>query len=81
MVAGLPLLATRCGGYEELVSDGENGLLVDIGDSAAIAEALDGLAADTGLQATLSQQARQHVIETFDLSVMLAAYQQVYDAL
>ena len=81
MVAGLPLLATRCGGYEELVSDGENGLLVEIGNATAIAAALEVLATDSGLQATIARHAREHVMETFDLSVMLAAYQQVYDAL
>jgi len=81
MVAGVPLVATRCGGYEELVSDGENGLLVEIGNSRAIADALDLLAADTGLQETLAQQAREYAIETFDLSTMLAEYEKVYDVL
>jgi glycosyltransferase involved in cell wall biosynthesis len=81
MVAGLPLVATRCGGYEELVSDRENGLLVDIGNSRAIADTLESLADNTGLQATLAQQARKHVIQTFDLSIMLAEYEKVYDVL
>ena len=81
MVAGRPLVATRCGGYEELVNDGENGLLVEIGNATAIADALELLAADTNLQATLALQASKHVLETFDLSVMLAEYQKVYDAL
>ena len=81
MVAGLPLVATRCGGYEELVSDGENGLLVDIGNSRAIADALDSLAADAGLQEKLAQQARKYAIETFDLGSMLAEYEKVYDVL
>jgi glycosyltransferase involved in cell wall biosynthesis len=81
MAAGCPLVATRCGGYEELVSDGENGLLVDVGDSRAIAEALELLANDAGLQTRLAQHARKHVIEIFDQRVMLAAYQQAYDVL
>jgi len=81
MVAGRPLVATRCGGYEELVNDGENGLLVEIGNATAIAAALEVLATDSGLQATIARHAREHVMETFDLSVMLAAYQQVHDAL
>lgn len=81
MVAGLPLVATRCGGYVELITDGENGVLADIGDSRAIADALDRLAADTGLQETLAHQARNYAIETFDLSVMLAEYEKIYDTL
>jgi glycosyltransferase involved in cell wall biosynthesis len=81
MVAGLPLVATRCGGYEELVADRENGVLVDVGDPRAIADALELLVNDVGLQDKLAQQARKHVIETFDLSAMLAGYEKVYDAL
>lgn len=81
MVAGLPLVATRCGGYEELITDGENGVLADIGDSRAIADALEILTADSGLQETLSHQARKYAIETFDLSVMLAEYEKIYDML
>ena len=81
MVAGVPLVATRCGGYEELVSDGENGLLLDIGNSRAIADTLDLLAANTGLQETLAQQARKYAIETFELGAMLSEYEKVYDVL
>ena len=81
MVAGLPLVATRCGGYEELVSDGENGLLVENGNATAIADTLERLVADTGLQEALAQQAREHAINTFGLNVMLSGYEVVYGAL
>ena len=36
--AGLPLVATRCGGPEEIVDDGVSGFLVPVGDVAAMAE-------------------------------------------
>ena len=81
MVAGVPLLATRCGGYEELVSEGENGLLVEINNPGAIADALELLASNAGLRTRLAKQAKQHVIKTFDLGVMLSGYEKVYDAL
>ncbi len=79
MAAGLPLLATRCGGYEELVIDRENGWLVDVGDSGAIADAIETLVDSPKTRTELAEQARKHVIETFDISVMLGAYEAVYD--
>ncbi len=81
MAAQLPLLATRCGGYEELVTDKENGWLVDVGSSVAIADAITLLVTKPELRATLAEKARKHAIETFDISVMLSAYERIYDQL
>ncbi len=47
--AGLPLVAsTACGAADDLVEEGVNGLLVPPGDAAALATALEGLAALSG---------------------------------
>jgi glycosyltransferase involved in cell wall biosynthesis len=81
MVAKLPIIATRCGGYEGLITDGENGLLVKVGDPQAIADAVERVAANTDLQKTLSENARNHAVSTFDIQVMLSAYAQIYDRL
>ena len=78
MVAKLPLIATRCGGYEGLVRDRENGWLVEVGNPQAIADAIEIVAADPGMQKKLSENARKYAIETFDIQVMLKAYEQVY---
>ncbi len=40
---GVPVLCTRVGGLDEIVEDGVNGLIVEPGSSAAIAEALGRL--------------------------------------
>ena len=81
MAANLPLIATRCGGYEELIQDHENGWLVEVGNPDAIADAIDSLTRDTRLQAALGKQARRHVVETYDIRVMLTAYENIYDRL
>ena len=78
MVAELPMVATRCGGYEDLITDQENGVLVDVGSPHAIADGIEMLTADTALRKTISQNARKHAILTFDIQVMLDAYEQVY---
>ena len=41
---GRPVIATRCGGPEEIVEDGRTGLLVPVGDQAAMARAMAELA-------------------------------------
>jgi glycosyltransferase involved in cell wall biosynthesis len=81
MAARLPLLATRCGGYEELVTDRENGWLVEVGNPEALAEAVNTLFETPELRSELATNAQKHVEETFDISVMFSAYQEVYDGL
>jgi glycosyltransferase involved in cell wall biosynthesis len=75
------LLATRCGGYEELVTDRENGWLVEVGSPEAIAEAIQFLVAAPEVRIELAEKARKHAIATFDISVMLNAYERIYDSL
>jgi glycosyltransferase involved in cell wall biosynthesis len=79
MVAALPIIATRCGGYRELVTEGENGWLVDIGNPQAIAEAVERVSGNRELCETLGRQARRHALETFDMAVMLDHYAEVYE--
>ena len=79
MVAALPIVATRCGGYEGLITDGENGLLVDVGNPDAIAETIETVASDPELQKMMATNAKIYAIETYDIQVMLSAYARVYD--
>ena len=81
MVSNLPLIASRCGGYEELIKDRENGWLVEVGSPEAIAEAIESLASNMQLRKSLSDNARRYAIDTFDISTMLKTYQLVYDKL
>lgn len=46
MASGVPVLASAIQGFSQVVSHGEDGLLVRTGDAAAWAEALDGILAD-----------------------------------
>jgi len=80
MVAKLPIVATRCGGYQRLITDRENGWLVEVGNPQAIADAIETVATDPGLQTKLSENARKYATETFDIQEMLNAYEQVYNS-
>jgi glycosyltransferase involved in cell wall biosynthesis len=66
MAAGLPVIATRLSGIPELVRDGESGLLVPERDAAALALAMERLAADPRLAGRLAEGARRTVRERFD---------------
>ncbi|HLW72298.1 MAG TPA: glycosyltransferase family 4 protein [Candidatus Binataceae bacterium] len=58
MAAGLPVVASRIGQIEEVIEDGRTGLLCPPGDVAALADALERLAADPGLRRKLGMAAR-----------------------
>lgn len=81
MAAQVPLLATRCGGYEELISNRENGWLVEVGNPVAIADAIGLLAEKPEIRIEMAKKARKHALEIFDSHVMLCAYEQIYDRL
>ncbi len=67
MAAGLPVVATQVGGIPDLVTDGENGLLVPPGQPQALAEALAGLMGDPGRRTRMGLTGRQHALEGHDL--------------
>lgn len=81
MVAQLPVIATRCGGYEELVTHAQNGWLVEVGNPHAIAEGIKSLVADDNLREMLANNARKHAVDKYDIKVMLGEYEEIYEGL
>jgi glycosyltransferase involved in cell wall biosynthesis len=63
LAVGTPVIATRTGGVAEVVSDGQNGLLVEPGDVAALTVAIDRFATDADLAARLRANASDSVAE------------------
>jgi len=62
--AGLPLICSRAAGAAwDLVTDGENGFLVEAGDEAELASAMARLAADAELRTVMGERARRRVQE------------------
>ena len=59
MAAGCPVVSTVCPGNDELLLDGENGLLAPIGNVEELAGAMRRLLSDEGLRAQLSTSARR----------------------
>lgn len=60
-----PVIAASIGGLEDLVRDGETGLLVRPGDAGSLAAAMLELAADPARAAAMGREARRRAIERF----------------
>jgi len=61
LAVGTPVIATTTGGVGEIVTDGDNGLLVPPGDAAALAGAIERYFADDALRERLRSRARPSV--------------------
>jgi glycosyltransferase involved in cell wall biosynthesis len=81
MASSLPVIATRSGGPEEIVTHQQDGWLVEKNNPAAIAEAVRKLSENPESREMLSNNAKQKVNTTFGLAVMLDAYQALYSKL
>ena len=68
---GLPLITTDTSGCREVVTDGENGLLVPVASSRALAQAIERLLADPPLGARLGARARERVEQEFALDLIV----------
>jgi glycosyltransferase involved in cell wall biosynthesis len=73
-----PCVASRTGGIEDIIKDGENGILTDVGDSKAIAEAVIKLMSDEKLRDRMGQSGRATVLARFTLDRMAADIIKMY---
>lgn len=62
---GVPVIATRCGGPEEIVEDGVTGFLVAIDDDAAIAERMARLLSEPALAQSMGEAGSRLMAERF----------------
>lgn len=65
-------LSTRSPGIEELIRDGETGLLVEPGDPAAAAGRLTALLSEPAAVERIGRQAQAHVLADFDVDRLMA---------
>lgn len=79
MMAGRPVVASAVGGTPELVADGRTGVLFPSDDDAALAAALDRLAADPGMRRAMGAAARATALRDHSMSAMVAAMESHYE--
>jgi L-malate glycosyltransferase len=78
---GRPVVCTKAGGNVELVIDGRNGFLVEVGDASAMADRIGRLLDDPTLAEAMGQRGREMFISSFTSDRMLSAYMDLYDRL
>jgi len=78
MAKGLAVVTTPVGGIPQVISDGENGLLVEPGDVEALGGALTRLLSDAGLRRRLGESARRTVEERFSIGATIERLGAIY---
>jgi glycosyltransferase involved in cell wall biosynthesis len=81
MAAGLPVLASRVGGAEEVVHDGVDGILYDASDDAAFAAGLRRLCGDERLRRDLGASARQVATSRYGWPNVMQRTEALYERL
>ena len=77
MAANKPVVATRCGGPEEIVSDGETGYLVPVGDHEALADRILMILQDQALAAGMGAAGRKRVESRFSVDTFAHSIQEI----
>jgi glycosyltransferase involved in cell wall biosynthesis len=78
MAAALPVVASSVGGLDELVVQGETGLLVRPGDADELGAALRRLVDDPDLRRTMGLAGRSRAEKLFDLPLFHSAHVELY---
>lgn len=76
---GVPIVACRVGGIPEVVADGENGRLIEAGDSDRLAAALSEILTDARLAQAMGLNGRGRVQGHFSIAAMAAGNREVYN--
>lgn len=80
MASGLPVIATKCGGPEEIITNNQDGLLVKVNDSDAIANGIRNLIKQPEFVQKISNNARISVENYFSIDTMMMNYMKLYDS-
>jgi glycosyltransferase involved in cell wall biosynthesis len=78
MASGLPVVAARCGGYEEMIIDGKSGLLFKPLHHEELAAMLKRILSNDQLAADLGQAGRRRVVEEFSIESICIKAENFY---
>ena len=79
MACGLPVVATRASGLDELVQEGVNGYLVDVNDPAALAKRLADLIDNPYERRRMGKESRRIAEQEFAWEYITEQYVEIYE--
>jgi glycosyltransferase involved in cell wall biosynthesis len=78
MALGKPVVASDCGGNDELIVEGETGYLIAGHDIAGLVDRIGRLLDDAALARRMGEAGRRRISEAFGLERMTTAYATLY---
>lgn len=78
MSYGLTIISTPVGGIPELINNGENGYLVNPGDSVALAEAIEKAATNGDWRNQAKERNVKKISEQFNLTKLIKSLEKIY---
>jgi L-malate glycosyltransferase len=79
MAVKVPVIASRVGGLPEVVDDGENGFLSDVGDVDKMADDAARLLMDPKLRREMGTRARESAINRYSTHKVIPQYVEFYE--
>ncbi|MEK4065684.1 glycosyltransferase [Peribacillus sp. FSL R5-0717] len=77
MSCGLPIISTKSGGTPDIVKDGENGILVNLGDKEGLAKAINELSSDYQLRKKMGDNSYIYS-KQYDIQQVCEQYSLLY---
>ncbi|MCA1407871.1 glycosyltransferase [Ensifer sp. IC3342] len=75
---GTPVVSSRSEGPQWFMRDGENGLMVDIGDADGFAHAVERIVNDDALRASLAQRGHEMLMSQFSKEAITDSYLKLF---
>jgi len=79
MASEVPVIATRSGGLPEVVTEGETGYLLPVGDVEGMAARAIEILGNEDFRRTMGRRAREVAIERFDEEKIVPMYREMYE--
>ena len=79
MLMGLPCISTNCAGSNEIIKNGKNGILTDVGDEEQLASAIVSLIEDKEKAARLGMEA-QKTAELMSKDIVISQWEKMIES-
>jgi glycosyltransferase involved in cell wall biosynthesis len=81
MATGLPVIGTNVQGIRDVITPNVTGMLIELGDVTALANALIGLIGDERWRTSLGSAGREKALEKYSLQRCVREYEQLFSSL